>query len=142
MIRPINRCLNTQLIDLCLQAIKLDELNSKIKTALKAPLSDNCQVAAFNKGCLVLSVTNAAWATDLRYLIPELRDKLRKSGLYQLVSIKIVLTGKALQQAPNPPLRKVNLSEKARDNIRNAGTLCTYQPLKEALYHLAKDDKK
>lgn len=139
MIRPISRCLNAQLIDLCQQSIKLDELNSKIKTTLETPLADNCQVAAFNKGCLILSVTNAAWATELRYLLPELRDKLRKMGLYQLVSIKIVLRSIAPQPTKNPSLAKVNLSENARDNIRNAGTLCTYEPLKEALYHLATD---
>ncbi|WP_019215256.1 DUF721 domain-containing protein [Legionella tunisiensis] len=99
--RPINRCLNPQLLAICQRAIQLDELNSKLKLYLTPPLSEHCQVGSFNKGCLMLTVTNAAWATELRYSLPVLRDKLRQeAGIYQLTSIKIHIADSSQQTSP------------------------------------------
>lgn len=137
MIRPINRCLNPQLLNLCQQAIQLDELNCKVKAHLPTPLNNYCQVAAFNHGCLILRAQNAAWATELRYRLPELRDQLRKAGLYQLISIKIALAEFDPQQPHNKSSNKTTLSAAARRQIRNAGELCSYEPLRDALIHLA-----
>lgn len=138
MIRPINRCLNAQLLDLCQRAIALEELNDKIKANLPSPLKDNCKAAAFNRGTLVISTLNAAWATELRYQLPELRDCLRKAGLYQLSSIKITLADPGHQtilskESAESPL----LSENARTCLKTASEHCNYPPLKEALSHLA-----
>jgi hypothetical protein len=77
----------------------------------------------------------------LRYQLPELRDKLRKSGLYQLSSIKIALATTESAIQPRKKQTKAPLSTSARANIRSAGNLCTYQPLKDALNHLANNDK-
>jgi hypothetical protein len=141
MIRSINRCLNAQLLNICQRSIQLDELNCKIKATLPAPLNNYCLVAAFNSGCLLITATNAAWATELRYRLPELRDKLRKAGLYQLSSIKIALAEFDPQQPQKKlPTRKL-LSNSARTNIRNVGELCSYQPLRDALYHLADESE-
>jgi len=140
MIRSINKCLNVQLLDICQRAIQLDELNEKIKTFLPLPLSDYCQVANFNQGCLLISVKNAAWATELRYLLPELRDKLRAAGLYRLTSIKIALADcEALPSQENVANNPV-LSAAARANILTTSELCSYQPLREALCHLAGEE--
>jgi hypothetical protein len=140
MAQQINRCLNKQMLDLCQRAYQLDELNSKLKAFLPSPLIDHCLVASFERGCLLISVSNASWATELRYRIPELRDLLRKEGLYQLVSIKIMiaeLDQKAVQQKPS---KQTKLSETARSSLRKAGELCSYEPLKEALALLADSD--
>ncbi|MBA3535728.1 MAG: DUF721 domain-containing protein [Tatlockia sp.] len=139
--RSINRCLNAQLLNICQRSIQLDELNCKIKATLPAPLNNYCQVAAFNSGCLLISATNAAWATELRYRMPELRDKLRKAGLYQLSSIKISLAEFDPQLPQEKLLVKKSLSTSARKNIRKAGELCSYQPLRDALYHLAAESE-
>lgn len=137
MIRPINHCLNAQLLDLCQRTIQLDDLNCKIKANLPTPLHNYCQVAAFNHGCLLITATNAAWATELRYCLPELRDKLRTAGLYQLTSIKIALADFDPQQPQKKTPNKTTLSAAARTSIRSAGELCSYQPLRDALFHLA-----
>ncbi|CDZ75841.1 Zn-ribbon-containing, possibly RNA-binding protein and truncated derivatives [Legionella massiliensis] len=142
MIRPINRCLNVQLLNLCQRAIALEELNDKIKANLPSPLRDNCQAAAFNRGSLVISTLNAAWATELRYQVPELRDRLRKAGLYQLTSIKITIADIAPQLIPNKASPESHpLSEGARDCLKTASEHCSYPPLKEALFHLANAGK-
>jgi hypothetical protein len=139
MIRPINRCLNTQLLNICQQVVQLDELNRKLRDHLPSPLSNHCQAGSFNKGCLLIATTNASWATELRYTVPELRDKLRKEGLYQLTSIKIAVNDQINQTIADKQAKQTKLSASARDNIRSASELCTYPPLKTALGHLARD---
>src|SRR5258708_27131306 len=91
MIRPISRCLNSQMRNLCQRVMQLEELNNKIKAYLDKPLSQCCQAAAFEEGYLLISVPDATWATELRYRLPQLRTKLRQDGLHQLTSIKIIL---------------------------------------------------
>ncbi len=137
MIRTINCCLTSQLLDIYQQAMQLDRLNSMVRENLSSPLADNCQVGSFNKGCLVLTTANAAWATELRYNLSELRDKLRTAGLYQLTAIKIAVTDYEEGKIANKERTKAQLSLSARDNIRRIGELCTYPPLQAALYHLA-----
>lgn len=139
MIRPINRCLNNQLLNICQQAVQLDELNRKLSNHLPSPLGNHCQVGSFNKGCLLITTTNASWATELRYTVPDLRDKLRKEGLYQLTSIKIAIIDQVDKIIDDKQTKQTKLSSSARDNIRTASELCTYPPLKTALGHLARD---
>ena len=88
--RHITRCLNTQLIDICQRAIKLEELDEKINSYLPEALRDQCHVGSFNHSCLVLVTSDPVWASQLRYALPELRDKLRsEAGIHQLASIKV-----------------------------------------------------
>ncbi|KTD05616.1 DUF721 domain-containing protein [Fluoribacter gormanii] len=139
--RSISRCLNKQLVDLCQRSVQLEELANKIKLMLPDALANECQVGSFNKGCLLLTTTDAAWATQLRYAIPELRDKLRKeAGMYQLSSIKVVVIEPTLQYAKSVLTSKHELSEKAKAIIISESQHCTYEPLQKALLHLADGD--
>jgi hypothetical protein len=135
--KPIIDCLDIHLRDLHQRALQLDELNCKVKANLPASLNNYCQVVAFSQGCLVLSATNAAWATELRYCLPELRDKLRRAGLHQLASIKISLADFDPHQPFKKTANRIKLSASAETNLRKASELCAYQPLKEILYRLA-----
>ncbi|WP_131782674.1 DUF721 domain-containing protein [Legionella gresilensis] len=136
--RPINRCLNKQLADICQQVIQLDKLNSLLKPLLPSHLQEFCQIGSFNKGSLLINLTNATWATELRYYLPTLRDKLRKeAGLYQLMNIKIQLISVDNTKETKRLAKEQQLSLQARNIIREVGDLCTYKPLKQALLHLA-----
>ncbi|MFA5960228.1 MAG: DUF721 domain-containing protein [Tatlockia sp.] len=135
MIRPVSRCLNAQLQSLCQNAIKLDELNDKIKANLPSPLKDHCAAGSFKGGCLLITTENSAWSTELRYRLPELRDSLRKAGFYQLTSIKIAIANTPLKK--EKPKKGLVLSKTAKDNLRNASEGCDYLPLKEMLLRLA-----
>jgi len=140
--RRINRCLNKQLADICHRAVQLDELNLKVKQLLPESLRAHCHVGSFGKGCLLLVVDKAEWATELRYGLPELRDNLRqKAGIYQLSSIKIEIADDSGQLASVKvkPENSPSLSTAARDACRNAGETCSYDPLKRVLLNLAKD---
>lgn len=91
--RHITRCLNIQLADICQRAIKLEELNAKIHDYLPEALREQCHVGSFNNSCLILVTRDPVWASQLRYALPELRDKLRsEAGIHQLASIKITIS--------------------------------------------------
>jgi hypothetical protein len=140
--RSISRCLNKQLVEICQRSMQLEELSNKIAQLLPSNLASECHVGSFSKGCLVLTTHDAAWASQLRYAIPELRDRLRKeAGMYQLSSIKInVIESVDLYEKPTQRPKSCALSEKAKATIISESQLCTYQPLQKALLHLAKGE--
>lgn len=135
--RPISRCLNKQLADLCQRSARLEELSNKVTRLLPPALAGECQVGSFNKGCLVITTTNGAWASQLRYALPELRDKLRKEGMHHLSSIKISVIEPIDQKLAPTQTQAHELSEKAKATIISESELCSYQPLQKALLHLA-----
>lgn len=133
---PISRCLNQQLITICKKAEVLKELDEQLHSFLPDSLKGQCRVGSFEKGCLVITTSNSSWATELHYLLPELRDRLRKeAGLYQLVTLKM----KVIEEDIRPMTTKKNkvLSSAAKQALQQAIEQCDYQPLKEALSHLA-----
>lgn len=141
--RSISRCLNKQLAEICQRSMQLEDLSSKVAQLLPPNLATECQVGSFSKGCLVLTTDNAVWASQIRYAIPELRDRLRKeAGMYQLSSIKVNVTETAIPYE-NPEQRPLahELSHKAKATIISESLNCTYQPLQKALLHLANGDE-
>lgn len=140
--RRISHCLNNQLQDICQRALQLDELNHKLKQYLPENLAGHCQIASLTKGCLLITTSNAVWATELNYCRPELRDRLRReAGLYQLTSIKIEVVEPLTPSIKIKSKKKPKLSSTARLNIQELGERCGYEPLKEALYHLAESNE-
>ncbi|STY25051.1 Zn-ribbon-containing, possible RNA-binding protein-like protein [Legionella taurinensis] len=122
--------------------MKLSELNDKLTLYLSPSLRAHCTVGSFNRGCLVLALTDPAFATPLRYELPALRDRLRKeAGFYQLLSIQIKMIVPQVKLSPDIQRKCRPLSDKARAAIQQAGETCPYPPLQEALYKLAQDNK-
>jgi hypothetical protein len=121
--------------------VQLEELNSKLYGYLPQALQEHCQVGSFNRGCLVIVVTDSVWASQLRYSIPELRDKLRsEAGIYQLSSIKVTIASiEEIHSTKRPPAAL--LSPKAREAIIAGGEQCEYLPLKKALQKLGEPKK-
>ncbi len=70
---------------------KISELNQIVQKTMPDPLREHCQVANFNHDCLVIEVDDPAWATQLRFLIPDLLGQLRRTGLKEIVSIKHIV---------------------------------------------------
>lgn len=138
--RRIKECLNPRLLEICQHTVQLSTLNATLKTYLHAPLAEHCQIGHFSKGCLLITTTSSAWATELRYSLPDLRDKLRKEAdLHQLASIKIQVADS------NQPINfiktknKTTLSSNAQAIIQTAAEQFTYLPLKQALQKLAEN---
>lgn len=138
--RPISQCFNKQLTDLRQRTSQLGKLAENINQLLPKPFTTQYQVGSFNKGCLVLTASSAEWASQLNYLLPELRDKLRQSGWHQLSSIKILLASPIpYEKSPKPS--GYRLSEKAKAVILSESQHCTYEPLQKALLKLAENEK-
>ncbi len=139
--RHVSQCLNTQIMNICRQSIKLEELNAKVGLYLPETLREHCHVGSFKNSCLILIVSNAVWASQLRYMLPELRDKLRsEAGIYQLASIKItVMMTDIASNTPSKP--KSRLSARAREMILSESARCTDAALKQALLQLGSNDR-
>jgi hypothetical protein len=135
--RRIGQCLNPKLTEIYKQAVRLVELNKKVIAYLPEPFRDHFSVGSFNQGQLVLHTLDPTWASQLRYQLPELRDYLRKeAGIYQLVSIKIMIVAHQLLST-NVVSKPHVLSAKARELIHAGSEHCAYPPLKAALRRLA-----
>lgn len=92
--RHISKCLNFKLNQICMEAIKLEELSQLVLCHLPQELQPHCQVGSFRNGKLILITAQATWATQLRYFVPELRDLLRsQSGLHSLRAVEVKVQG-------------------------------------------------
>lgn len=90
--RHIRDCFNAKYNQIYSQAQRLEEFSTTIKRYLPEPFHTHCRVIGFQNGCLIIGTTDAAWASQLRYMLPELRDQLRaQEKWYQLISIKIAI---------------------------------------------------
>lgn len=130
--RRINSCLNDKLTKICERTLQLEALQEKVMLYLPQESRAHCQVGSFNQGQLLLVVDAAVWATELRYLLPTLRDQLRREGLYQLVSIKLIVATQALNvDLPTAPRKISRLSLQAKHALLAASQQCAYEPLKQ-----------
>jgi hypothetical protein len=136
--KSIRYCLNKQLADICQRSVQLEELIEKINHLLPTELAPHCKVSSFNKGCLILIASDAVWASQIRYALPELRDKLRKeAGLYQLSSIKVSVADHGNEYKKVKKSISYEMTEPTKEKIISEGQQCTYEPLRRALIHLA-----
>jgi hypothetical protein len=137
--KSIKHCLNKQLAEICRRSVQLEELTQKINSLLPSDLAPYCKVSSFNKGCLILVATDATWASQLRYAIPELRDQLRKAGMYQLSSIKVTIADTQEYKKKSKSIH-YELTHQTKERIVSESQHCTYEPLRQALLHLAQGD--
>lgn len=135
--KRIDHCINIKLKSICQRSMQLEELNSLLQHYLPNDLKEHCYAGSFNRGNLILMATDPAWATQLRYCIPELRDKLRaEAQLYQLSSIAVSV--QCNMEKPISSNKKPHaISDKARKEIKMLAEHCRHLELKQALYHLA-----
>jgi hypothetical protein len=140
IMRRINTYFNKQLTDIHQKYKQLETLARFVTQSLPADLAEHSSVGSFEQGCLTLTTQSPEWASQLRYHLPQLRDALRKdAGLYQLSSIKIAITN-----PPHTPPKKQpqhTLSLQAKNTILESSHNCSYQPLQQALMHLALGDE-
>lgn len=90
MLKKAVNCLNPNLIKIYKKTAEIEQLSAKIIKHLPSQLQSKIHIASFDKGQLVLKAIDPAIRTELRYLLPELRENLRsKEQLYSLVNIRI-----------------------------------------------------
>jgi len=73
-------------------ALRLIELQKRIRTALPAPLNDHVTVANSRKGTLIIYTDSAAWAARLRFRVPEMLKSINETSQdvpLQAIRIKV-----------------------------------------------------
>lgn len=131
--RQINQCLNQQLSTILSQALKLEAYEQHLLVFLPEALKSCCKLAGFKQGRLVIGIDNPALASELRFFLPELRDKLRsEAGFYQLSGIDIKVLSEPLAIKLNPVRKRPPLSDNARQEILKASQETQHEPLKRA----------
>lgn len=137
--RRINQCLNYQLGEIYQKALEIEKLQAHVLPLLPEELQAYFKVGSFQKSCLTLTTTDAVWASQLRYSLPELRDKIRRSGIHQLSSVKIQITEGENNRSLKKRAAISPLSKQSRSLIADTSSKVSYAPLQEALKRLSEN---
>lgn len=121
---------------------QLTKLNKIWQAEISNDLEEHTRIANFRDGYLIVECDSAAWATRLRYILPDITQKLLKHpDLRDLTHIEwniqpLFHTPNA-QLSPLPPL----LSSASAALLKNAAGNIHVKPLQEALLRIAKHEK-
>jgi hypothetical protein len=117
-------------------AKQLHSLNELVSANLPEPINKHVRVLNLNQGKLVLEADNASWAAALRYMLPELLSKLRKTpefaGLIRIdQQIAMRTHKKSAHVKPEPS--EFNLSQQSTEILQSAINNSSDPALKKAL---------
>jgi len=125
--------------DIIAKVQHLKALDKMLKQCLDDQLAAHCRVANLNKGSLVIEADSGAWATQLRYLSPEILSFMRSTGRqYSLRSIRTYIHPKALEREKKTEKQHA-ISKTSGDLIGETAGKINHPALKEALEKLAKN---
>lgn len=118
--RLVNNILNRQAGELRQIQQKLQQLQllqQKLDHCIPDTFKPYCRVANYRDGCLIIAVSSAAWATQLRYAIPDLLQLLRtQAELYDLCSINTYIDPN-LQQIKTKKESAINQKDKLKLSV-------------------------
>lgn len=111
----------------------LQHFQTLVNDYLPSPLDQHCQVANYQQGCLSLAVDSASWATQLRFLLPDLQAKLQSTqALRNLKRLDYLVLPQ--EQAPErQTLKTVPLSAVSRDILGQLAKSVSHAGLKRSL---------
>lgn len=121
---------------------QLTKLNQIWQAEISNDLAKHTRIANFRDGYLIVECDSAAWATRLRYILPDITQKLLKHpGLRDLTHIEW-----NIQPLFHPPNTQLNqpppmLSRTSAKLLKNAAGNIHVKPLQEALLRIAKHEK-
>ncbi len=88
LINQLVKSKSSQLNNLFKKLTELESLQQLWQVHVPDNLRAYTKVANYRDDCLVIAVASAAWATELRFISPQMLQSLRVDGkLYQLRSI-------------------------------------------------------
>jgi hypothetical protein len=68
----------------------LKQVEKIFKESLPSPLNRHCHIANLREQTLVVNTDSSLWATRLRYIIPELKQRWRQNRLMPIINQVIV----------------------------------------------------
>jgi len=118
---------------------QLRGLSSLVSELLGPDLAAHCQLANIEGNTLILLVASTAWATRVRYQIPQLLQNFtRCEQLSHLTDIKVRISAQATAPVEEPPKRRASMSKEAAFCLRHCAESISDNRLSTALQHLAK----
>ena len=121
---------------------QLKKLNQIWQEEITEDLAAHSRIANFRDEYLIIVCDSAAWATRLRYILPEIRQKLRQyPDLHGLSHIEWSIQPHFHSTTPSlsrlPPL----LSSTSAQLLKNTAGSIPIKSLQEALLRIAKNEK-
>lgn len=108
-----------------------------VKRFIPEEFHHHCQVINVRKQCLVLEVRHAAWATRLRYLIPQLKARLQCENLPEKIEKITCCIAKKQTESKTTTSIDLPLSTKSVNTLQTTATNMTCPSLKKALQDLS-----
>jgi len=143
---------NDQLNKLYHHAKDICALNEKLHKHLASSLSSHCNVANYSDETLTVNADTSAWASKLRYCIPDiLKFAKLECGLTNLKTVRVKVspihhkvnqskTGQSKFSDTNPA-RKVRLSKKSADFIKNIAKTINDPELRKSILKISTHGK-
>lgn len=121
---------------------QLQQLNHAWKSCIDPTLAEHTQVANLRNGCLIIEVESSAWATRLRFAIPEIQKRLQTSSeLRNLKNIEWYIQPAENTTRPIKQHAPLQLSENNAQLIEDTAAHITNKKLRDVLQQLAKHKK-
>jgi hypothetical protein len=112
---------------------QLIDLNKLWRAQLDPLLAEHCRVANLREKCLIIEVDSAAWVMRLRYLIPELLDRLRAAGVTGIQAIEWYIQPPDFYDSIETTSKSLVLSEENKELLREAAQNVSSAALQQAL---------
>jgi hypothetical protein len=118
------------------------QLTHDLRSLLPSPLASYCQVSDLTGHILTVVATSPVWAAKLRYLQPALLKAFGSiPSLSQATEVNIKIS-KLSQPSPNPARsRKVHMSPRSAEHIRQVAEAIEDPALRESLLRLSRHSK-
>lgn len=121
---------------------QLIKLNQIWQAAISNQLNEHTRVANFREGYLIIECDSAAWATHLRYLLPDIKQKLLKHPDFaDLVQIEWSVQPAFHTQPTQLKSLPFALSSTNAELLKNAADNIRIKSLQEALLRIAEHVK-
>jgi hypothetical protein len=117
---------------------ELKRADAEFSSLLPEDLRGHCHIAACREGRVLLHVDSSAWATRLRYLLPELRERSTLLSRAEKTEVKV-----RPPEAPQPVVERPppQLSPGAAKVLLECSRHLSHPPLAESLRRLARHHK-
>lgn len=136
--QPLGRLLTANpLKHLVIKAQRIRAINEVLQHALPSDLAPHCRTMSLKADTLTIEVDSSAWATRLRYLIPDLKYQLRDFTATADVESVHCRVRPAAQTEPPARKNTPHLSQTSASVIRSAAESISSPALKAALLRLA-----
>jgi len=120
---------------------QLQRLAALVRDKLGPELAAHCQMSNLRGTTLILSVGSTAWASRLRYQVPQLLQRFRTDERLSVISEIEIRVSPASSPPAAPPPRRVSMSDDAALCVQRCAESVDDQRLKSALSRLATRNK-